>query len=86
MFIDNLPVAKDALIGEEGKGLSYIFHGMNAERVLVAAEQVGMGRAVLKLATQYAKERVVFGRPIGKNQESSIPWRAAGPSWRPPIT
>ncbi|KCV64378.1 putative acyl-CoA dehydrogenase [Bordetella bronchiseptica 99-R-0433] len=68
LFIDNLPVAKDALIGEEGKGLSYIFHGMNAERVLVAAEQVGMGRAVLKLATQYAKERVVFGRPIGKNQ------------------
>jgi acyl-CoA dehydrogenase len=56
------------LIGEEGKGLSYIFHGMNAERVLVAAEQVGIGRAVLKLATQYAKERVVFGRQIGQNQ------------------
>jgi acyl-CoA dehydrogenase len=54
--------------GEEGKGLSYIFHGMNAERVLVAAEQIGIGRAVLKLATQYAKERVVFGRPIGQNQ------------------
>jgi acyl-CoA dehydrogenase len=68
LFIDNLPVSGDALIGEEGKGLSYIFHGMNAERVLVAAEQVGMGRAVLKLATQYAKERVVFGRPIGINQ------------------
>lgn len=68
LFIDNLPVSKDSLIGEEGKGLSYIFHGMNAERVLVAAEQIGIGRAVLKLATQYAKERVVFGRPIGKNQ------------------
>jgi len=68
LFIDNLPVPADALIGEEGKGLSYIFHGMNAERVLVAAEQVGMGRAVLKLATQYAKERMVFGRPIGQNQ------------------
>jgi acyl-CoA dehydrogenase len=68
LFIENLPVAADSLIGEEGKGLSYIFHGMNAERVLVAAEQVGMGRAVLKLATQYAKERVVFGRPIGQNQ------------------
>jgi acyl-CoA dehydrogenase len=68
LFIDNLPVSGDALIGEEGKGLSYIFHGMNAERVLVAAEQVGMGRAVLKLATQYAKERMVFGRPIGQNQ------------------
>jgi acyl-CoA dehydrogenase len=68
LFIDNLPVSRDSLIGEEGKGLAYIFHGMNAERVLVAAEQVGMGRAVLKLATQYAKERVVFGRPIGQNQ------------------
>jgi alkylation response protein AidB-like acyl-CoA dehydrogenase len=68
LFIDNLPVSKDCLIGEEGKGLSYIFHGMNAERVLVAAEQVGIGRAVLKLATQYAKERIVFGRQIGMNQ------------------
>lgn len=68
LFIDNLPVSKDALIGEEGKGLSYIFHGMNAERVLVAAEQVGMGRAVLALATQYAKERVVFNRQVGMNQ------------------
>ena len=68
IFIDNLPVSADSLIGEEGKGLSYNFHGMNAERVLVAVEQVGIGRAVLKLATQYAKERIVFGRPIGKNQ------------------
>jgi len=68
LFIDDLPVSEDALIGEEGKGLKYIFHGMNAERVLIAAEQVGIGRAVLKLATQYAKDRVVFGRPIGQNQ------------------
>ncbi|WP_449044961.1 acyl-CoA dehydrogenase family protein [Paracoccus versutus] len=68
LFIDNLPVSRDSLIGEEGKGLKYIFHGMNAERVFVAAEQVGIGRAVLKLATQYAKGRVVFGRPIGQNQ------------------
>lgn len=68
LFIDNLPVSKNDLIGEEGKGLKYIFHGMNAERVFVAAEQVGMGQAVLKLATQYAKERVVFGRQIGQNQ------------------
>ncbi|REF71979.1 acyl-CoA dehydrogenase family protein [Paracoccus versutus] len=68
LFIDNLPVSRDSLIGEEGKGLKYIFHGMNAERVFVAAEQVGIGRAVLKLATQYAKDRVVFGRPIGQNQ------------------
>lgn len=68
LFIDNLPVSKDDLIGEEGKGLKYIFHGMNAERVFVAAEQVGMAQAVLDLATQYAKERVVFGRQIGQNQ------------------
>lgn len=68
LFIDNLPVSRDSLIGEEGKGLKYIFHGMNAERVFVAAEQVGIGWAVLKLATQYAKDRVVFGRPIGQNQ------------------
>ncbi|RQP04149.1 MAG: acyl-CoA dehydrogenase [Paracoccus sp. BP8] len=68
LFIDDLPVPKDDLIGEEGKGLKYIFHGMNAERVFVAAEQVGIGRAVLKLATQYAKDRRVFGRPIGQNQ------------------
>lgn len=68
LFIDDLPVSKDDLIGEEGKGLKYIFHGMNAERVFVAAEQIGMGRAVLKLGTQYAKDRTVFGRPIGQNQ------------------
>jgi alkylation response protein AidB-like acyl-CoA dehydrogenase len=68
LFIDDLPVSKNALIGEEGNGLKYIFHGMNAERVLLAAEQIGMGRAVLKLATQYAKDRVIFGRPIGQNQ------------------
>ena len=73
LFIDNLPVPKDSLIGEEGKGLKYIFHGMNAERVFVAAEQVGIGRAVLKLATQYAKDRVVFGRPIGQNQAVQHP-------------
>ena len=68
LFIDELPVSKNALIGEEGNGLKYIFHGLNAERVLLAAEQIGMGRAVLKLATQYAKDRVIFGRPIGQNQ------------------
>ena len=73
LFIDNLPVSKDSLIGEEGKGLKYIFHGMNAERVFVAAEQVGIGRAVLRLATQYAKDRVVFGRPIGQNQGVQFP-------------
>jgi len=68
LFIDDLPVSKDSLIGEEGKGLKYLFHGLNAERVFVAAEQVGIGRAALRHAVQYAKERVVFGRPIGQNQ------------------
>lgn len=68
LFIDNLPVSKDSLIGEEGKGLKYIFHGMNAERVFVAAEQVGIGRAALRHAVEYAKERKVFGRAIGQNQ------------------
>jgi alkylation response protein AidB-like acyl-CoA dehydrogenase len=68
LFIDGLPVSKDSLIGEEGKGLTYLFHGLNAERVFVAAEQVGIGRAALRHAVQYAKERVVFGRPIGQNQ------------------
>lgn len=68
VFIDNLEVPVSDRIGEEGKGFEYILHGMNPERVLIAAEAVGMGRAALKLAAKYAGERVVFGRPIGKNQ------------------
>jgi acyl-CoA dehydrogenase len=68
MFIDGLPVPVEDRIGEEGKGLEYIFHGMNAERCLVAAEAVGIGQAAIRLATQYAKDRVVFDRPIGQNQ------------------
>ncbi|MEN9315684.1 MAG: hypothetical protein RIS35_2077 [Pseudomonadota bacterium] len=68
VFIDNLEVPVADRIGEEGKGFEYILHGMNPERVLIAAEAVGMGRAALKLAAKYAGERVVFGRPIGKNQ------------------
>lgn len=68
MFIDGLPVPAEDRIGEEGKGLEYIFHGMNAERCLVAAEAVGIGQAAIRLATQYAKDRIVFDRPIGQNQ------------------
>ncbi len=68
MFIDGLPVPVEDRIGEEGKGLEYIFHGMNAERCLVAAEAVGIGQAAIRLATQYAKDRIVFDRPIGQNQ------------------
>ena len=67
-FIDGLPVPADDLVGEEGKGFAYLLHGLNPERVLFAAESVGLGRAALRKATAYAKERVVFGRPIGQNQ------------------
>jgi acyl-CoA dehydrogenase len=60
-------------IGEEGKGFSYILHGMNPERILIASEAVGLGRAALAKAVQYARERVVFGRPIGMNQAIQHP-------------
>ena len=68
VFYDGLPVPLDDLIGEEGKGFHYILHGLNPERVLVAAEAVGLGYAALQRAINYANERVVFGRPIGMNQ------------------
>jgi acyl-CoA dehydrogenase len=68
LFIDGLEVALEDRIGEEGRGFEYILHGLNPERVLLAAEAVGLGRVALKRATQYAKEREVFDRPIGKNQ------------------
>ncbi|MGE0697699.1 MAG: acyl-CoA dehydrogenase family protein [Hyphomicrobiaceae bacterium] len=68
VFFDGLPVPVEDRIGEEGMGFRYILDGMNPERILIAAEAVGLGRAALKRATQYAKDRVVFGRPIGQNQ------------------
>jgi acyl-CoA dehydrogenase len=68
LFIDDLFVPQEDLIGEEGRGFEYILHGLNPERILIAAEAVGLGRAALAIATRYAKERVVFGRPIGANQ------------------
>jgi len=68
MFIDKLKVPVDDLIGEEGRGFQYILHGMNPERILVAAGAVGIGKAALARATAYAKERIVFNRPIGQNQ------------------
>jgi len=73
VFFDGLPVPEEDLIGEDGKGFEYILHGMNPERILIAAESVGLGRCALKRATAYAKERVVFGRPIGKNQAIQHP-------------
>ncbi len=73
VFIDGLKVPLEDRIGEEGKGFQYLLHGLNPERVLIAAEAIGIGRCALQRATQYAKERVVFGRPIGKNQAIQHP-------------
>ena len=73
VFIDGLRVPVEDRIGEEGRGFEYILHGMNPERVLIAAEAIGLGQAALRRATQYAKERIVFDRPIGKNQSIQHP-------------
>ena len=73
VFIDNLEIPADDLIGEEGRGFYYLLEGLNPERVLFGAEAVGLGRAALARATTYAKERVVFGRPIGQNQGVAHP-------------
>ncbi|MDP6344903.1 MAG: acyl-CoA dehydrogenase family protein [Alphaproteobacteria bacterium] len=72
-FYDNLPVPVENRIGEEGRGFYYILDGINPERILVAAEAVGLGRAALRKAVAYAGERVVFDRPIGKNQAIQHP-------------
>src|SRR5690606_22118021 len=76
LFIDGLKVPVEDRIGEEGKGFKYILHGMNAERILIASEAVGLGRAALRKAADYAKERIVFGRPIGQNQGIQHPLAA----------
>jgi acyl-CoA dehydrogenase len=68
IFIDGLFVPEEDRIGEEGKGFSYILHSLNPERVLIAVEAIGIGQDALRRATRYAKERVVFDRPIGQNQ------------------
>jgi len=68
VFIDGLRIPVEDRIGEEGKGFSYILHGLNPERILIAAEAIGLGRAALRRAAGYANEREVFGRPIGQNQ------------------
>ena len=68
LFIDGLRIPEEDRIGEEGRGFEYILHGLNPERILIAAEAVGLGRVALAKASAYAKERVVFGRPIGQNQ------------------
>ena len=73
LFFDDLEVPADALVGEEGRGFRYLLDGLNAERILIAAECVGDGRWFIDRATRYAKERVVFNRPIGQNQGVQLP-------------
>jgi acyl-CoA dehydrogenase len=73
VFIDGLRIPVEDRVGEEGKGFSYILHGLNPERILIASEAVGLGRAALRRAANYAAEREVFGRPIGKNQAIQHP-------------
>jgi len=77
VFIDRLPVPEEDRIGEEGKGFEYILHGMNPERILIASELVGLGRCAVARAAKYAKERIVFDRPIGQNQSIQHPLAAS---------
>jgi acyl-CoA dehydrogenase len=76
LFFDGLPVPEEDRIGEEGRGFEYILHGMNPERILIAAELVGLGRCAVSRAAAYAKERIVFDRPIGQNQAIQHPLAA----------
>ncbi len=73
VFLDDVKVPAENLIGEEGKGFRYILSGMNAERILIAAECIGDAKWFIEKATAYAKDRVVFGRPIGQNQGIQFP-------------
>jgi acyl-CoA dehydrogenase len=68
IFIDGLFIPEEDRIGEEGKGFSYILHSLNPERVLIGSEAIGIGQDALRRASRYAKERIVFDRPIGQNQ------------------
>jgi acyl-CoA dehydrogenase len=77
VYFDNVEVPAADLIGREGDGFKQILHGMNPERILVAAEAVGIGHAALAKASKYARERIVFGRPIGQNQGIQHPLAAA---------
>src|SRR6185312_10309811 len=73
LFFENLEITVEDRLGEEGRGFEYILHGMNPERILIAAEAVGLGHAALRIASSYADQRVVFGRPIGQNQGVAHP-------------
>jgi acyl-CoA dehydrogenase len=76
LFFDGMPIPEEDRIGEEGRGFEYILHGLNPERILIAAELVGLGRCAVKRAARYAKERIVFDRPIGQNQGVQHPLAA----------
>ncbi|HMH61180.1 MAG TPA: acyl-CoA dehydrogenase family protein, partial [Bradyrhizobium sp.] len=82
LFCDNLEIPRENLIGEEGKGFRYILSGMNAERILIASECVGDAKWFIAKASSYARERVVFGRPIGQNQGIQFPIAKAYASMR----
>jgi acyl-CoA dehydrogenase len=73
LFIDNLEVPEGHRVGEEGAGFKYLLDGLNPERILIAVEALGLGRAAIRRAVQYGKERVVFDRPIGMNQGLQFP-------------
>lgn len=73
LFLDDVRVSASDLVGEEGQGFYHLLSGLNAERLLVAAEAVGIGRAGLQMGINYSKERIVFGRPIGQNQGIQFP-------------
>jgi acyl-CoA dehydrogenase len=85
VFIDSLPVLEEDRIGEEGKGFRYLLHSLNPERILIAAEAIGIGQNALARATQYAKDRIVFDRPIGQNQSIQHPlaqsWMELEAAW-----
>ena len=85
VFYDEMPIPLGDLIGEEGKGFQYLLHGLNPERILVAAEAIGIGEEALSRAAAYARERVVFGRPIGQNQSIQHPlaesWAELQAAW-----
>ncbi|MBW8268189.1 acyl-CoA dehydrogenase family protein [Caldovatus aquaticus] len=85
LFFDGLEIPVEDRIGEEGRGFAYILHGLNPERILVAAEAVGLGRVALERASRYARERQVFGRPIGQNQAIQHPlaecWMELEAAW-----
>ena len=73
VFLDGVEVPADALVGEEGQGFRYLLDGLNAERILIAAECIGDGRWFVEKASRYASEREVFGKPIGANQGVQFP-------------